>query len=40
MTQTSIAGVSDFVENVSADLERANSQIQSNLGILNPQETL
>ncbi|PAT08236.1 putative Ig domain-containing protein [Corynebacterium hadale] len=36
-TQMSIPGVSDFVENVSKDLERANAQIQQNLGMFNPQ---
>ncbi|TSJ70381.1 hypothetical protein FPH17_11520 [Corynebacterium godavarianum] len=36
-TQMSIPGVSEFVENVSKDLERANAQIQQNLGMFNPQ---
>ena len=36
-TQMSIPGVSEFVENVSKDLEGANAQIQQNLGMFNPQ---
>lgn len=36
-TQMSIPGVSEFVENVSKDIERANAQIQRNLGTFNPQ---
>ncbi|WP_370511811.1 hypothetical protein, partial [Corynebacterium sp. NML180780] len=36
-TQVSIPGISEFVENVSKDIERANAQIQRNLGTFNPQ---
>ena len=36
-TQLSIPGLTDFVENVSMDLERANAQIQKNLGMFNPE---
>ncbi|PAT12734.1 putative Ig domain-containing protein [Corynebacterium hadale] len=36
-TQMSIPGVSEFVENTSKEIERANAQIQQNLGMFNPQ---
>ena len=36
-TQLTIPGLTDFVENVSMDIERANAQIQKNLGMFNPQ---
>ena len=36
-TQLTIPGLTDFVENVSMDIERANAQIQKNLGMFNPE---
>ncbi|WP_210399977.1 hypothetical protein, partial [Corynebacterium sp. HMSC071B10] len=36
-TQLTIPGLTDFVENVAMDIERANAQIQQNLGMFNPQ---
>ncbi|WP_210400222.1 hypothetical protein, partial [Corynebacterium sp. HMSC074A01] len=36
-TQLTIPGLTDFVENVAMDIERANAQIQRNLGMFNPQ---
>ena len=36
-TQLTIPGLTDFVENVSMDIERANAQIQQNLGMFNPE---